>query len=306
MEQLVEKTRSLGRQATFKDVKDDATMAPPNDYAFYHGSFDDAAEIAWRTVKAEKEKKKEVDKKMSEHEKRGRKEWLEWLFEVGGEKLPMWPSFKREYEAEAAEILAAFGEWRVVEGLFAEYLKDREKATAEPEEESETESEESKPKNVTEGKIQADPVIEYSKLVLRIQKDLGLKDRLPSQKEINQYAQTYGVAYYTTIAKHLGLKSEWPEVIAKALDIKMSDVIQYTGPLEPAPAPVKPVETTPIEPVKSPVVAAPVALPPTEAPTSVASALARIFGVGAVDLVSMDLIITEPNGKYSLKMQKLE
>lgn len=52
---LRQKTRDLGRKVTFEDVKNDPKMPNPNDYAFYAGSFSNAADEAWATVRRERE-----------------------------------------------------------------------------------------------------------------------------------------------------------------------------------------------------------------------------------------------------------
>lgn len=48
---LVEKTKALGRMLTFADASEDPEMVQPNNYAYYFGSFGNAAEIAWRRVR---------------------------------------------------------------------------------------------------------------------------------------------------------------------------------------------------------------------------------------------------------------
>ena len=49
-QQLVDKTKALGRKATHADVAADPEMTLPNNYAHYWGSFKNAAESAWRYV----------------------------------------------------------------------------------------------------------------------------------------------------------------------------------------------------------------------------------------------------------------
>ena len=51
MEMLVDKTLSVGRMVTFKEASEDPGMVCPNNYAFYFGSFDEAAKLAWNKAK---------------------------------------------------------------------------------------------------------------------------------------------------------------------------------------------------------------------------------------------------------------
>lgn len=52
MNLLVEKTKALGRMLTFADASNDPEMVQPNNYAYYFGSFGQAAEIAWRRARS--------------------------------------------------------------------------------------------------------------------------------------------------------------------------------------------------------------------------------------------------------------
>lgn len=47
MDLLVEKTISAGHMLSFQEASSDPEMVQPNNYAFYFGSFSDAAKIAW-------------------------------------------------------------------------------------------------------------------------------------------------------------------------------------------------------------------------------------------------------------------
>lgn len=47
MDLLTKKTRELQRKVTYDDMCNDPKMPPPNDYAFYAGSFDNAATEVW-------------------------------------------------------------------------------------------------------------------------------------------------------------------------------------------------------------------------------------------------------------------
>ena len=61
---LVKKTTEAGHLLTFDEANSDLTMIQPNFYAFYYGSFSEAAQIAWkrattrlsRTAQSEKER----------------------------------------------------------------------------------------------------------------------------------------------------------------------------------------------------------------------------------------------------------
>lgn len=48
MKMLVDKTRTVGHMLSFREARDDPEMADPNNYAFYFGSFNEAAQIAWK------------------------------------------------------------------------------------------------------------------------------------------------------------------------------------------------------------------------------------------------------------------
>lgn len=48
---LVDKTKVLGHQVSFQEMSDDSNMPEPNDYAYYYGSFLEAARQAWEIVK---------------------------------------------------------------------------------------------------------------------------------------------------------------------------------------------------------------------------------------------------------------
>lgn len=52
MDLLVEKTISAGHMLSFKEVSEDPEMVCPNNYAFYFGSFSEAANITWRRAKS--------------------------------------------------------------------------------------------------------------------------------------------------------------------------------------------------------------------------------------------------------------
>ena len=51
MDLLIEKTKILGHMLTFTEASEDPEMVQPNNYAFYFGSFGEAAKIAWRRAK---------------------------------------------------------------------------------------------------------------------------------------------------------------------------------------------------------------------------------------------------------------
>lgn len=62
---LVEKTISAGHLLTFEETSDDPKMFRPNSYAFYYGSFGEAAQTAWRkakTILSQKTKEPEEEK----------------------------------------------------------------------------------------------------------------------------------------------------------------------------------------------------------------------------------------------------
>lgn len=48
MEMLVEKTLALGHMVSFREACEDPELVDPNSYAFYYGSFSEAAKIAWK------------------------------------------------------------------------------------------------------------------------------------------------------------------------------------------------------------------------------------------------------------------
>ena len=50
MEMLVNKTRAVGHMVSFKEASEDPDLVDPNNFAFYYGSFSEAAAIAWRKV----------------------------------------------------------------------------------------------------------------------------------------------------------------------------------------------------------------------------------------------------------------
>ena len=49
---LVEKTKALGHMLTFAEASADPEMVQPNNYAYYFGSFGEAAAIAWRRARS--------------------------------------------------------------------------------------------------------------------------------------------------------------------------------------------------------------------------------------------------------------
>ena len=51
MELLIKKTLAVGHPLTFDEVRQDAKMIQPNFYAFYYGSFHEAAQIAWKKAR---------------------------------------------------------------------------------------------------------------------------------------------------------------------------------------------------------------------------------------------------------------
>lgn len=51
MDLLIEKTKTLGHMLTSTEASEDPEMVQPNNYAFYFGSFSEAAKIAWRRAK---------------------------------------------------------------------------------------------------------------------------------------------------------------------------------------------------------------------------------------------------------------
>ena len=52
MDLLVDRTISAGHMLSFKEASEDPEMVKPNSYAFYFGSFSDAARTAWYKAKA--------------------------------------------------------------------------------------------------------------------------------------------------------------------------------------------------------------------------------------------------------------
>lgn len=51
MRMLTDKTRAVGHMVTFKEASEDPDMVNPNNYAFYFGSYGEAAKRAWNRVK---------------------------------------------------------------------------------------------------------------------------------------------------------------------------------------------------------------------------------------------------------------
>ena len=51
---LEEKAKKLGHVPTFAEVEEDPKMPPPNSYAYYHGSFREAAQTAWQRMQRKK------------------------------------------------------------------------------------------------------------------------------------------------------------------------------------------------------------------------------------------------------------
>ena len=54
MKMLIDKTRDVGHLLSFREACEDPNMIDPNNYAFYFGSFREAAELAWRKVSESK------------------------------------------------------------------------------------------------------------------------------------------------------------------------------------------------------------------------------------------------------------
>ena len=67
---LVAKTRTLGRQATFSEVNEDEDMPMANDYAYYYGSFTQAAKEAWHQVETGNISSNEISKTAKEEVKK--------------------------------------------------------------------------------------------------------------------------------------------------------------------------------------------------------------------------------------------
>ena len=69
-EKLVQKTKELGRRVSFSEMRDDPSMPEPNQFAFYFGSFANAAEKAFgEYVSAEKIQKNGGDVMMSKRKR---------------------------------------------------------------------------------------------------------------------------------------------------------------------------------------------------------------------------------------------
>ncbi|MBQ8985269.1 hypothetical protein IJ076_01780 [Candidatus Saccharibacteria bacterium] len=49
-DELVKKTKELGREVTFQEMEEDPGMPSPNNYAYYYGSFSNAAKVAHNYV----------------------------------------------------------------------------------------------------------------------------------------------------------------------------------------------------------------------------------------------------------------
>lgn len=62
-EMLVKKTKELGRQVSFSEMKEDPAMPDPNLYSYYYGSFSEAAREAYRLITSGKGSRKAVVKK---------------------------------------------------------------------------------------------------------------------------------------------------------------------------------------------------------------------------------------------------
>ena len=69
-EKLIQKTKELGRRVSFSEMRDDPSMPDPNQFAFYYGSFANAAERAFSEyVSAEKNTKNGGDVTMSKRKR---------------------------------------------------------------------------------------------------------------------------------------------------------------------------------------------------------------------------------------------
>lgn len=69
-EKLMQKTKELGRRVSFSEMRDDPSMPDPNQFAFYYGSFANAAERAFSEyVSAEKNTKNGGDVTMSKRKR---------------------------------------------------------------------------------------------------------------------------------------------------------------------------------------------------------------------------------------------
>ena len=54
MNALVEATKDAGHQLSFKEAEANKSLPTPNKYASYWGTYDNAARLAWNTVKKER------------------------------------------------------------------------------------------------------------------------------------------------------------------------------------------------------------------------------------------------------------
>lgn len=62
---LTEKTKNLDHKMSFKEACDDPEMVHPNQYAYFFGSFDKAAEMAWREAQSSTEDDDDIVIKVS-------------------------------------------------------------------------------------------------------------------------------------------------------------------------------------------------------------------------------------------------
>lgn len=64
MEMLVDKTLALGHLLSFREACEDPELIDPNNYAFYFGSFGEAAKIAWKRATNPQRGNKPTDSKI--------------------------------------------------------------------------------------------------------------------------------------------------------------------------------------------------------------------------------------------------
>lgn len=332
MEQLMQKTEELQRQVTSQDMLRDAKMANPNSFAFYWRSFDEAAAEAWLRVQKQqndaesqggavlknvtaKAKIKEASKNM-EVAKKTKQEWLDWVLQVGEGKLPNYVTLKNNHPEEVSVILKDFGNWHAVELMFAEQQKrltenalapDGADGLAKAPEVKQEEPEVAKSALETNRRERINPEsfteVEAAELVLQMQKDLGLSERLPSQSEINNYSKQHQTASYMALAKRLGPKEQWPEVIARVLHTEQPNTKQTGAPMEEPP--MQPLVDHGGEPQ---VVVAPHETENDDALVRMlgfSDGLARALGVGSIKLLDVKLTVERKGERFAIKVQKI-
>lgn len=102
MNYLIEKTKLAGHQLSFTEAKEDPDMIQPNDFAWYFGSFNEAARKAWDAVMAEQVR---MTDDSLETKKNRRKNNLKGVYTMSnkkrGGKSPMYSSEELQVKLKA-------------------------------------------------------------------------------------------------------------------------------------------------------------------------------------------------------------